>query len=359
MSNLRWAVPASVMLGSAPTYWGIWGGWRTVTIILPRRVYEIGDDFLYSLYQKLVLFFFENLSGVEVILSGDVDCLHGKKENAILVSNHQSEVDWVIADILAARQGSIGRIRYILKDGLKYLPLYGFYFRQHSCIYVSRSGRFKEQKAVKQLALLERRNTRFWMVVFPEGTRYNPENKKVIERSKVYAEKNGFPVLEHVLTPRLKALQLCVTGLRNKADAIYDVTAAYSNTGEFEGPRTHAPGLADFLTGYSKQLHIHIKRIPISDVPEDEEQFKGFVINEFEEKDKLLRRFYATGTPTSGTLADDAKVSRFGMRYTLPVFLFFMGVNIPLLFTEKGRGIYWRIGLYGTFAGWVGMFLSS
>ena len=66
MSNLRWAVPASVMLGSAPTYWGIWGGWRTVTIILPRRVYEIGDDFLYSLYQKLVLFFFENLSGVEV-----------------------------------------------------------------------------------------------------------------------------------------------------------------------------------------------------------------------------------------------------------------------------------------------------
>ena len=55
---------------------------------------------------------------------------------------------------------------------------------------------------------------------------------------------SGFPVLEHVLTPRLKALQLCVTGLRNKADAIYDVTAAYSNTGEFEGPRTHAPGLA-------------------------------------------------------------------------------------------------------------------
>ena len=43
---------------------------------------------------------------------------------------------------------------------------------------------------------------------------------------------------------------------------------------------------SDFLTGYSKQLHIHIKRIPISDVPEDEEQFKGFVINEFEEKDK-------------------------------------------------------------------------
>ena len=39
-------------------------------------------------------------------------------------------VDWVVANMLAVRQGSIGHIRYILKDGLRYLPLYGFYFRQ-------------------------------------------------------------------------------------------------------------------------------------------------------------------------------------------------------------------------------------
>lgn len=39
-------------------------------------------------------------------------------------------VDWMVADMLAIMQGSLGRIRYILKDGLKYLPLYGYYFRQ-------------------------------------------------------------------------------------------------------------------------------------------------------------------------------------------------------------------------------------
>ena len=32
--------------------------------------------------------------------------------------------------MLASVQGSIGSIRYILKDGLKYFPIYGFYFRQ-------------------------------------------------------------------------------------------------------------------------------------------------------------------------------------------------------------------------------------
>ena len=39
-------------------------------------------------------------------------------------------VDWMIADMLAVRQGSIGHIRYILKNSLRWVPLYGYYFRQ-------------------------------------------------------------------------------------------------------------------------------------------------------------------------------------------------------------------------------------
>jgi len=39
-------------------------------------------------------------------------------------------VDWLVADVLAVRQDSIGHIRYILKDVLKWVPLYGFYFCQ-------------------------------------------------------------------------------------------------------------------------------------------------------------------------------------------------------------------------------------
>ena len=39
-------------------------------------------------------------------------------------------VDWVVADMLAVRQGNVGQMRYILKDGLRFLPLYGYYFYQ-------------------------------------------------------------------------------------------------------------------------------------------------------------------------------------------------------------------------------------
>lgn len=41
-----------------------------------------------------------------------------------------SLVDWIIANMLAVRQGSLGHIRYVLKNDLKWLPLYGFYFQQ-------------------------------------------------------------------------------------------------------------------------------------------------------------------------------------------------------------------------------------
>jgi lysophosphatidate acyltransferase len=39
-------------------------------------------------------------------------------------------VDWMIVNMLAIKQGSLGHIRYVLKSDLKWIPLYGFYFEQ-------------------------------------------------------------------------------------------------------------------------------------------------------------------------------------------------------------------------------------
>lgn len=44
-----------------------------------------------------------------------------------------SAVDWIVADILAMRQNAVGHVRYVLKDRLKWLPLYGYYFSQVTC----------------------------------------------------------------------------------------------------------------------------------------------------------------------------------------------------------------------------------
>lgn len=64
--SLRYWFPATIMLGTAPAYLLSWGAWRLLSSVLPARVYHKLDDRLYCIYQSMVLFFFENYTGVEV-----------------------------------------------------------------------------------------------------------------------------------------------------------------------------------------------------------------------------------------------------------------------------------------------------
>ena len=64
--SLRFAVPAAVMMGVAPQYLSMWMAWRILSSVLPRRIYNRGDEYLYDMYQSLVCFFFETYTGAEV-----------------------------------------------------------------------------------------------------------------------------------------------------------------------------------------------------------------------------------------------------------------------------------------------------
>lgn len=66
MYSMRCVLPAAVMLGTAPTYVLAWGAWRLLSAFLPSRFYQLVDDRLYCMYQSMVLFFFENYTGVQV-----------------------------------------------------------------------------------------------------------------------------------------------------------------------------------------------------------------------------------------------------------------------------------------------------
>uniref|UniRef100_A0A8C1R2Z4 Uncharacterized protein n=1 Tax=Cyprinus carpio TaxID=7962 RepID=A0A8C1R2Z4_CYPCA len=61
--SLRYWLPAAVMLGTAPAYLLSWSAWRLLSTMLPSRLYHTVDDCVYSVYQSMVLFFFENYTG--------------------------------------------------------------------------------------------------------------------------------------------------------------------------------------------------------------------------------------------------------------------------------------------------------
>ena len=69
LGKLRYVFAVVVLAGSAPNYFLLWALWRVVSTFMPQSKYQDGDDFLYSMYQRMVVFFFEHCTGQKVLVS--------------------------------------------------------------------------------------------------------------------------------------------------------------------------------------------------------------------------------------------------------------------------------------------------
>lgn len=257
-----------------------------------------------------------------------------------------ARVDWIITDFLAIRQGSLGRLRYVLKNGLKYLPLYGFYFAQHSSIYVKRSGAKDQDYVARKLTEMKARNLPMWLVIFPEGTRYNVDNKAVIEKSQAFAADQGLPVLTQVLTPRTKATEASFEILSSDyLDAVYDFTIAFSIANENHFPRRPAPTMSDFLISKGQQVHVYCRRHEAKDLPKDSEGRKSWIHQTFAEKDRILNKFYQE----DGRMPGVPRKRRLPWTRTFPYFVFWMATLLPFIMTKWGRSAYWKMWLVTSF----------
>lgn len=94
MYSMRSVLPAAVLLGTAPTYVLAWGAWRLLSAFLPSRFYQAVDDRLYCIYQSMVLFFFENYTGVQVRLCAPSAPLHRVPRGGRLPASEPASPAW-------------------------------------------------------------------------------------------------------------------------------------------------------------------------------------------------------------------------------------------------------------------------
>ncbi|XP_048762547.1 1-acyl-sn-glycerol-3-phosphate acyltransferase epsilon-like [Ostrea edulis] len=358
MQFLRWLFPATALLSAAPIHITVWAAIRFLTLPFPRRVYRSADDLLYATYQRYVLFFMHCYTGAEIHTYGDAEALANPNENAVFICNHQSTMDWVVANIVALEHRSLGHVRYVIKDGLKYFPLYGFYFKQHDCIYVRR-GNFSKQSMEKQVKRFAARDEPVWMIIFPEGTRFNPSNKDLVDKTRLLAEKKGINPPEYVLLPKIGALQVCLEQMREHVSVIYDVTIAYSNTVNSAGTRQEAPGMPEFLMQTSPEIHLNIEKVKVTDVPDDVNKLQAWLEQQFQKKDRLLSHFYSVDRDKAGRFEGECKRLQISLTQTLPAALFYNGCLYLMLSNPATRSMYWKISLFGTLIGCVWMSFRS
>lgn len=149
------------------------------------------------------------------------------------------------------------------------------------------------------------------------------------KRSQKFAAEVGLPALSNVLLPKTRGFSVCLEVLHNSLDAgnfyeilmkmlkwphdhnllnnsfpfywtrtslvltssswnaVYDLTIAYK-------PR--CPSFLDNVFGTDpSEVHIHVRRVPLDDIPANEEESSAWLMDSFQLKDKLLSDFNAHG----------------------------------------------------------------
>uniref|UniRef100_A0A7E4VRR5 PlsC domain-containing protein n=1 Tax=Panagrellus redivivus TaxID=6233 RepID=A0A7E4VRR5_PANRE len=233
IDEVRAWVPAAILSASMVPFATAALAVGSVRWALPRKAWTAIDDCMYRTYMRLTLFVFETTSGVQLHLYGDVAELKRARESALVISNHQSNCDWAVVNMLAARQSPEGAetgLRFVMKYAISFVPLFGWYVFQHGYIYVRRFGNFTPAPLLRQFAHLRELGTPFWLHIFPEGTRFSKKKQDKIDASQKFAQERNLPIPQFTLIPRAGAFTLAVSELRDSLDAVYDLTIAYGQT---------------------------------------------------------------------------------------------------------------------------------
>ncbi|KAA8495888.1 putative 1-acyl-sn-glycerol-3-phosphate acyltransferase 5 [Porphyridium purpureum] len=235
----------------------------------------------------------ENFGGLTLRLTGDA---FRENESCLFLSNHRSWTDTIVIYSCARQVGAHGNVKFFAKFPLIFFPIYGLAGHVTKvCVFIKRSAESATRMFGRAFNFLSDPNAQFpfWMISYLEGTRLTPAK---LQQAQDFAKKRDLQVLEHVLQPRVKGFISMVHELRSVTPAVYDITIGYD-----EEPVTRDP-LPSFTKilwqgawNEDRVIHVHQRRIPMSELPHDDEALKLWIYKMYAEKDELLKHYYKHG----------------------------------------------------------------
>ncbi|KAK8923952.1 1-acyl-sn-glycerol-3-phosphate acyltransferase PLS1 [Platanthera zijinensis] len=286
-------------------------------------------------------------AGVQIRLYVDSETFQSMgKEHALVVSNHRSDIDWVIGWILAQRSGCLGSALAVMKKSSKFLPVIGWSMWFAEYLFLERSWAKDEQTLYIFFCILQSGLERlkdfpqpFWLALFVEGTRFTPAKLLAAQE---YAASQGLPIPRNVLIPRTKVSFFlnsfqAVNHMRKFVPAIYDVTVSIPKG-------KPSPTMLGIFKGQPYVVHVHIKRHLMNELPRTDEEISQWCRDMFVAKDALLDKHILEGTygevgyrPIGRPLKSMLVVMSWAVLLSYTTFRVFRGS--ALLSTWKGIGI--------------------
>jgi lysocardiolipin and lysophospholipid acyltransferase len=223
----------------------------------------------------------QRICGLEVVVSGDVI---SEKENAIVICNHQEMADIIVILCYAFNNGTVTRTTWMAKNIIRYVPGIGWGLSFLDTVFLKRNWARDEAGIRSTFSKIIENQIPIWMTSFPEGTRISSEK---LAKSQEFARSRQQPVMNHVLSPRSLGFTATLTGLAGHVSAVYSLTIGYKD---------RIPGLAEIIRGDVKQVWLHVRRIPISEIPSEKVKSAKWLNQEFQIKDALLDFFRKHGS---------------------------------------------------------------
>ncbi|XP_024464154.1 1-acyl-sn-glycerol-3-phosphate acyltransferase 3 isoform X3 [Populus trichocarpa] len=171
---------------------------RPVSKSLHRRINKIVAELLW-LELIVLVDWWANLK-IEVYADDETFELLGK-EHALVISNHNSDLDWLVGWILAQRSGCLGSALAVMKKEAKVLPIIGWSMWFSDYVFLERSWGKDERILQSGFERLADFPMPFWLALFVEGTRFTQAKLLAAQE---FAASRGIPVPRNVLIPRTK-----------------------------------------------------------------------------------------------------------------------------------------------------------
>ncbi|KAK3523153.1 hypothetical protein QTP86_020191 [Hemibagrus guttatus] len=255
-------------------------------------------------------------SGTECTLYTDPESypFYGK-ENAIVILNHNFEIDFLCGWTFCERFGVLGTVyknyiennKYILililknpvgdsskvlaKKELAYVPVIGWMWYFLEIVFCKRKWEDDQKTVVQSLQRLKDYPENFWFLLYCEGTRFTQKKHKI---SMEVAEKKGLPKLKYHLLPRTKGFCVTVQHLRGTVTAVYDSTLNFRNN--------QIPTLLGILNGKKYHADLYVRRLPLDSIPENEAECAMWLHKLYQEKDEFQEKYNLTGCFPGPTL---------------------------------------------------------
>lgn len=238
----------------------------------------------YSLYCQLV-FLAEWWGDTDLLLYIDKDDFekYYGKEHGYLIMNHRYETDWLVGWVLCERIKLLGNCKTYAKKSIQYVPTMGWAWRLGESVFLERSWEKDKDTIGRQIRELVEYPDAMWLLLMAEGTRFTQEKHEASQR---FAKEKGLEALKHHLTPRTKGFVYSLPYLRGKVDAVYDVQLNFK--------KDIGPTIMDYLMGKKIEGHMYMERIPLTEVPEDDEKAAQWLQDLYKRKDRMTDSFFRT-----------------------------------------------------------------